>query len=410
MANQHNYPLIGQAFIGSKILSANFTLTGTDSGKGFTNASATGSITITLPKSAPGLIYQFLVVAAQSIVVQPQAVDTIRGSTIGTAVTLAGTPGTFLYLECLTTGFWEVITRQTGGGGGLPTGLANPTALVGLTPVNGTATTAMRSDAAPALDVGITPVWTGQHTWQSPGAISTLIIRGAENVNMIDIQAPQTSSGSRIRFFDTTASLARGFIGFGSTVMSGAAITDFVISAGPSGTVNINRANTGAAAFAVTSTGNVTIAAPSSAATASLVITGIASSDAVLRLNPGNSASVGLKILDPGANATQFRLNTDNTQVVLQALGTTTTMALQTSGGVALTLAAAGAGSFANTVQATNYIATAVASSGTATQIVYGSTISATATAGSATLPVLPVGFIIVGVQGTLRKIAYYAT
>jgi hypothetical protein len=48
---------------------------------------------------------------------------------------------------------------------GVPTGLANPTASLGLTAVNGVATTAMRSDAAPALDQGITPTWTGAHTF-----------------------------------------------------------------------------------------------------------------------------------------------------------------------------------------------------------------------------------------------------
>lgn len=49
-----------------------------------------------------------------------------------------------------------------GGGGGTP---ANPTASVGLTAVNGVATTYMRSDAAPALDVSIAPTWSGLHTF-----------------------------------------------------------------------------------------------------------------------------------------------------------------------------------------------------------------------------------------------------
>lgn len=89
-------------------------------------------------------------------------------------------------------------------------------------------------------------------------------------------------------------------------------------------------------------TGNFTLQTPASAATAALTINGAAAPDAVLRLNPANSASVGLKILDPGANATQFRLNTNNTQVVMQALGTTTDLVLQTSGGVALKLSSAG--------------------------------------------------------------------
>lgn len=44
---------------------------------------------------------------------------------------------------------------------------ANPTASIGLTVVNGVATTFMRSDAAPPLDVTISPTWTGTHTWSS---------------------------------------------------------------------------------------------------------------------------------------------------------------------------------------------------------------------------------------------------
>ena len=44
---------------------------------------------------------------------------------------------------------------------------APPSAPVGLTAVPGTASSAMRSDAAPRLDVGIAPTWTGGHTWKA---------------------------------------------------------------------------------------------------------------------------------------------------------------------------------------------------------------------------------------------------
>lgn len=44
---------------------------------------------------------------------------------------------------------------------------ANPTATIGLAAVNGTATTYMRSDAAPPLNVGIVPTWTGIHTFSA---------------------------------------------------------------------------------------------------------------------------------------------------------------------------------------------------------------------------------------------------
>lgn len=49
---------------------------------------------------------------------------------------------------------------------------ADPTAFVGLAAVPGAAVTLMRSDAAPALDQGIEPVWTGLHEFQAPVLVS----------------------------------------------------------------------------------------------------------------------------------------------------------------------------------------------------------------------------------------------
>jgi hypothetical protein len=63
-------------------------------------------------------------------------------------------------------------TPATGGTG------ANPTASVGLTAVNGVATTFLRSDGAPALDQGISPTWTASHTWALGQAIQWKDIGG----------------------------------------------------------------------------------------------------------------------------------------------------------------------------------------------------------------------------------------
>ena len=52
--------------------------------------------------------------------------------------------------------------------GGSSVSPANPTASVGLSAVNGSAATFMRSDAAPKLDVSISPTWTGTHTFSGP--------------------------------------------------------------------------------------------------------------------------------------------------------------------------------------------------------------------------------------------------
>jgi hypothetical protein len=49
---------------------------------------------------------------------------------------------------------------------------ANPTGSIGLTAVNGSATTFMRSDGAPALSQAIVPTWTGLHTFTA-GWLST---------------------------------------------------------------------------------------------------------------------------------------------------------------------------------------------------------------------------------------------
>jgi hypothetical protein len=57
-------------------------------------------------------------------------------------------------------------------GAGVSAG-ADPTAEVGLTAVNGIASTYMRSDAAPALSEAIVPTWTGKHTFNGGVQVPT---------------------------------------------------------------------------------------------------------------------------------------------------------------------------------------------------------------------------------------------
>lgn len=52
---------------------------------------------------------------------------------------------------------------------GVNTGAANPSGLIGLTAVNGSANTYTRSDATHALDQSIAPTWTGLHIFNSGG-------------------------------------------------------------------------------------------------------------------------------------------------------------------------------------------------------------------------------------------------
>jgi len=90
----------------------------------------------------------------------------------------------------------KTITFASSGGGGTP---ANPTASVGLSAVNGSATTYMRSDGAPALSQSIAPTWTGIHTFspaaRSSGTAAYLTINGPADTG---ITASTESKGINI--------------------------------------------------------------------------------------------------------------------------------------------------------------------------------------------------------------------
>ncbi len=75
------------------------------------------------------------------------------GHTSGLVPDPGGSSGSTKFLR-------EDATWATPAGGG---SVANPTASVGLTAVNGSASSAIRSDGAPAIDQSIAPTWTGKH-------------------------------------------------------------------------------------------------------------------------------------------------------------------------------------------------------------------------------------------------------
>lgn len=90
---------------------------------------------------------------------------------------------------------WQVLP------GGF-TGFANPTASVGLVAVNGVATTAMRSDAAPALDQAIAPTWTGIHTFGAGTAPNTPSIRLQSNRPIITFIENDAAANNRAWYMD----------------------------------------------------------------------------------------------------------------------------------------------------------------------------------------------------------------
>lgn len=75
---------------------------------------------------------------------------------------------------------------------------ANPTASVGLTAVNGTANTFMRSDGSPALSQTITPVWTGLHQFSGAGASTTQLWSSSTSFPGFGNAIPIVSSTSKL--------------------------------------------------------------------------------------------------------------------------------------------------------------------------------------------------------------------
>lgn len=70
---------------------------------------------------------------------------------------------------------------------------ANPTGSIGLSAVNGSATTMTRSDATHALDQGIVPTWTGAHIWSANGTFNAELIA---NGQLVTPSNPQTISAA----------------------------------------------------------------------------------------------------------------------------------------------------------------------------------------------------------------------
>ncbi len=111
---------------------------------------------------------------------------TLGGATFASPGTIGGTTpgsGTFSTLtdtaitgsvQCIHvdgSGVFSGTGSDCGSGGG---SVANPTGTIGLTAVNGSASSAIRSDGAPALSQTIVPTWSGLHTF-SAGLTSTNI-------------------------------------------------------------------------------------------------------------------------------------------------------------------------------------------------------------------------------------------
>lgn len=173
-------------------------------------------------------------------------------------------------------------------------GFANPSALVGLSAINGSAPTAMRSDAAPALNQGIAPTWTGQHTF------SLLPILPNQSANVV-YAGPASGSPATPGFRAIVAAdLPGAFSGFanptgsvGLSVVNGSSTNAMRADAAPALSASVQSSLTGANHNVLLGTGafGFNVAAPSSVAGYAFMSNG-SSSDPSFQgyLNPGTGA------------------------------------------------------------------------------------------------------------------------
>jgi hypothetical protein len=155
----------------------------------FGSVSLTTDVTNTLPLTSGGLGITSTVLG-----------DTYYASAANIAYALAGNTTTTKKFM-IQTGTGSVSAAPAWGTiatGDLPAIGATPTALVGLTAISGSASTVIRSDGAPALDISIAPTWTGIHTWNNAANFN---LSAGGGLNSIEIK----NSCPVAEFYNTSA-------------------------------------------------------------------------------------------------------------------------------------------------------------------------------------------------------------
>lgn len=128
--------------------------------------------------------------------------------------------------------------------------VANPTGTIGLTAVNGSATSAIRSDGAPALSQAIIPTWTGTHTFNGTPSIITggnVGIGSPTPGSALDVQGTLRVFSSGTAFTVTGAN-----VGIGTTIPPQAL---YVVGAGQFTNGLYNLAGTTGAIVCLTTSG-----------------------------------------------------------------------------------------------------------------------------------------------------------
>ena len=211
------------------------------------------------------------------------------GMTLGSATGGAQGAGT-LNAQGLYVGGVAVSTSTTS--------CANPSATIGLSAINGVATTCMRSDAAPALSQGIVPTWTGAHTFTDGATFNA--------VNLTPGVAPLTVVPN------ITSNIAVGgvLVNMPTAASAGGIVEAWQYNSSNVGTWSIVGAGAGLQLVATGTTGGLEIGAPTGSLKGASTINvqnGIYSNGTlILNASTGNLNSINL--FNSGTNASSATL------------------------------------------------------------------------------------------------------
>jgi hypothetical protein len=178
---------------------------------------------------------------------------------------------------------------------------ANPTAKVALTAVNGSATTFMRSDAAPPLDVTIAPTWTGDHTF-TPTSGTAITVNSHAATNGVVIQAA-----------DSVSKAFQAVDGGANNITAAIQTTNTEASLRATGTTPSLGFYTGGTQRAtISSAGGVTINAPTTSTVTALTVNAVANTTGSYAAQLNGSTTVGNSwglLVQAGTNSTDAALN-----------------------------------------------------------------------------------------------------
>jgi hypothetical protein len=141
---------------------------------------------------------------------------------------------------------------------------ANPTASLGLTAVNGVATTFMRSDAAPAISQAIVPTWTGVNTFSPVSTLSTGQGAGIQLYPQFTQTSTSTYAGQYMSLYDNGSNSGNKYLALWGTNTAAANAGTFTSK------FNVTTAGAVTAASAITAGG--TVSAPALSSTGTLAV------------------------------------------------------------------------------------------------------------------------------------------